>query len=185
MNSFSNVPIDFNSIPQAEKINFRPIEKKYMMVNIISSLFTYILIAGIAIGFLYITKKENPNILDYLPHVLIVIGTIYILNVILIIAAFKWKGYVIREKDIIYRKGLIWRKRVHIPFNRVQHCEVAQSLIERSTDLAKLKIYTAGGSKSDLSVPGLLQEDALKMKQFILKKSEEHDAIKTYDDESE
>ena len=110
---------------------------------------------------------------------------VYFLNVLLIIFEFKWKGYVLREKDVIYRKGLIWRKRVHIPFNRVQHCEVAQNLIERSVNLSKLKIYTAGGSRSDLSIPGLLQEDALKMKQFILKRTQEDSPIKVFDDESE
>ena len=185
MNSFSNVPIDFDSIPQAENISFRPIEKKYLWVNIIASAFTFLLIGFFALGIMYLSKKDNPDIMDYTKYVAGVVAILYVLNSILIILGFKWKGYIIREKDIIYRKGLIFRKRVHIPFNRVQHCEVAQHLIERGVNLSKLKIYTAGGSKSDLSIPGLLQEDALKMKQHILKKLEKHDVVKVYDDESE
>lgn len=185
MISFSNIPIDFESIPQAENIEFRPIEKKYLWVNIVASIFTFLLIGLFAFGIMYLAKKDNPDIMDYSKYVAGAVALLYVLNSILIILGFKWKGYVIREKDIIYRKGLIFRKRVHIPFNRVQHCEVAQHLIERGVNLAKLKIYTAGGSKSDLSVPGLLHDDALRMKQFILKKSEEHDNIKVYDDESE
>lgn len=184
MNSFSNIPIEFDSLPQAENIVFRPINRKYLGVSILGTIFFYIAIAGIFYA-IYLSSKSKKISDDLLIYVLIAIAGICLINIILVILGFKWKGYIIREKDIIYRTGLIFRKRVHVPFNRVQHCEVAQNLIERNVNLAKLKIYTAGGSRSDLSIPGLLQEDAIRMKQFILKKTQEDDRVKLHDDESE
>ncbi len=175
MNSFSNLPIDFDSIPKAEEITFRPIVKKYLGVNLVTTSLLYFFMCGLIIAGIYAINSKKELSESYLEYVFLGMALIYILIVAIIYFGFKWKGYVMREKDIIYRTGLIFRKRVHIPFNRVQHCEVAQDLIERNFNLAKLKIYTAGGSRSDLSIPGLLHDDALKMKQFILKKAEDVD----------
>jgi len=41
--------------------------------------------------------------------------------------------------------------------------------------LSSVKVYTAGGSSSDLSVPGLTVSDAQKLKAFISKKISQHD----------
>ena len=188
MDSFSNVPIDFDSIPQAEEIAFNPIEKKYLGISLISTTLLYLLFAVLAAGIFYAVASKNPIAKGYLNYVLGIVAVFWLIAMVLALFGFKWKGYIIREKDIIYRTGLIIRKRVHIPFNRVQHCEVAQDAIERIINLSKLKIYTAGGSRSDLSIPGLKQEDALKMKQFILKKSIDENPVEAtsiIDDESE
>lgn len=185
MKSFSNLPIDFDSIPKAEEIDFLPIEKKYLGVNLFTTSIIYLIFSLMCVGIIYAINSRDKINSEVFQYVIIALLSIYIIVVLLILFGFKWKGYIMREKDIIYRTGLIFRKRVHIPFNRVQHCEVAQDLIERNFNLAKLKIYTAGGSRSDLSIPGLLHDDALKMKQFILKKAEDIEQKIVFDDESE
>ena len=38
--------------------------------------------------------------------------------------------------------------------------------------LSSLKVFTAGGESSDLVIPGLLPEDAHRLKDFVLKNSE-------------
>jgi len=182
MDSFSNVPIDFDSIPKAEEITFRPIEKKYLGVSLLATTFTYLIFAGILIGIFYMAESKKDGSIEYIKYAFILLAIFYVISLALVFFGFRWKGYIIREKDIIYRTGLIIRKRVHIPFNRVQHCEVAQGAIERIVNLSKLKIYTAGGGRSDLSIPGLLEKDALKMKQFILKKTNDTSQIKVSDE---
>jgi membrane protein YdbS with pleckstrin-like domain len=82
------------------------------------------------------------------------------------------KGYALREHDIAYRSGLFWRKVVVLPFNRVQHVEVASGPLQRRFGLATLKFYTAGGSSVDLKIEGLLAPDAEKLRAHILARSE-------------
>jgi uncharacterized protein len=44
-------------------------------------------------------------------------------------------------------------------------------LLERLFEMSSLRIYTAGGSSSDLSIPGLKPDQALKMRSYILKRA--------------
>lgn len=76
-----------------------------------------------------------------------------------------------REKDIIYTKGLLWQTRTSIPFNRIQHAEVKQGPIERMFSLHSLKVFTAGGDSSDLVIPGLEEENASRIKEYIMGKT--------------
>lgn len=54
-----------------------------------------------------------------------------------------------------------------IPFNRMQHSEVLQGVIDRQFGLARLAVFTAGGSSSDLVIPGLEAEQAYRMREFL------------------
>lgn len=175
MNAFSNVPIDFDSIPRAEEISFTPIEKKYLIVQILGDIIIWLVLIIISSGIRFFPTDQFSFIKDYYPIILGVLIFLLILTVIMDVLGFRWKGYIIRERDIIYRSGLIFRKITHVPFNRIQHCEVNQSLLDRYVNLAKLKVFTAGGGKSDLVIPGLTNENATDYKSFILKKTGEND----------
>ena len=65
------------------------------------------------------------------------------------------QGYVVRDKDILFRKGVIWRSVTAIPFNRIQHVETSSTPIDRKFGLATLQLFTAGGSGGDLKIGGL------------------------------
>ncbi|MFW5762007.1 MAG: PH domain-containing protein, partial [Cyclobacteriaceae bacterium] len=47
--------------------------------------------------------------------------------------------------------------------------------LNRLFKLTTLKIYTAGGSTSDLNIPGLEYDDAQKLREYIAEKSSKHD----------
>ena len=54
-----------------------------------------------------------------------------------------------------------------VPFNRIQHTEVTQGPLGRLFDLAKVKVYTAGGSSSDITIVGLNEKNAHQLKDHI------------------
>ena len=58
-----------------------------------------------------------------------------------------------------------------IPFNRIQHIETVRGPIERLLGLATIKIFSAGGLSSDLSISGLEAERATRLKRIILNKA--------------
>ena len=104
---------------------------------------------------------------------------IIILFIILILVTsylgFKKKQFKLRKHDLIYKTGLWWKSETSIPFVRVQHSEVIQGPIERLFNLAKLKLYTAGGHSSDLSIPGLNPQKAEELKNFITNRIQEEE----------
>ncbi|MGX5915466.1 PH domain-containing protein [Aliidiomarina sp. Khilg15.8] len=82
---------------------------------------------------------------------------------------YKLTGYAVEPLDVHYRTGALWRQQTAVPVNRIQHVEITQGPIERVLSLARLVIYTAGGSGSDLAVPGLLQSDAEALRDQLLR----------------
>ena len=81
----------------------------------------------------------------------------------------------LRENDISYKSGLLFFTMTSIPLNRLQHCEVSQGPLGRLFDLASVKIYTAGGSTSDLSIGGLKKEAAHRLRDHITRLSAQYE----------
>ncbi len=84
---------------------------------------------------------------------------------------YRRRAYALRTRDITYKKGWLYKSMITLPFNRIQHTEVSQGPVERKFRLATLKIFTAGGSSSDLAIPGLDQETAQELREFIAGKA--------------
>ena len=82
-------------------------------------------------------------------------------------------GYAVREKDISFKSGCLWKSVTTVPFNRVQHFDIRPGILDRKYGLARLTIYTAGGQSSDLMIPGLLPDVAEKLKAHILGTTEQ------------
>ena len=106
---------------------------------------------------------------------IVLLPTIYLLllglRLFLIERGYKILGYALRERDILFRRGIFFRTLTTLPFNRVQHCEIAEGIIERSFELSTLHVYTAGGESSDLSIPGLPRVTAERLKEYIADKT--------------
>lgn len=87
---------------------------------------------------------------------------------------FSRRAYALRERDLTYRKGWIFTSMTTVPFNRIQHTEVSQGPLERKFALCTLNIYTAGGSTSDLSVPGLEADEAARLRDYVARKAAQY-----------
>ena len=175
---FENPQIASDDLPQIEQIEFIKLERDYLKVLIIYRMI-FLVIALIGLIALYFFPPEDFQ-LSFLYYGLAAWVLVFIASMILIPMAFKIKGYAHRFRDLVYRSGLIVRSTTALPFNRVQHVDVKQGPIERMFDLASINIYTAGGQSSDISIPGLKNDDALKLKEYILKRTLDQ---KEYDEE--
>lgn len=162
--SFQNEVIPPEGLPQVKKIIYQKVERSYLNASIIGTIiFGLILLLG-WIGF-YFAAEDAPVFIKTLIPILFVV--FFCLALISSIQGFKYMGYAIRQQDIVFKKGWLWKSNTMIPFNRVQHCEVNQNPIERLFGLASLKVFTAGGASSDLSIAGLTPAKAEQLKLFI------------------
>lgn len=93
-------------------------------------------------------------------------------TLLVILKSFPVRGYALRNLDISYKKGWIFFSHITIPFARVQHSEISQGPVDRYFGLVSLQIYTAGGSSSDLKIPGLPRDEAERLRDYI---SQYHD----------
>ena len=84
--------------------------------------------------------------------------------------SFLKKGFAFREHDVLFKHGVIATNTIVIPYNRVQHVALHEGWLSRYFGLARVEIYTAGGSASDIQIPGIEKEQAEKIKQLLMGK---------------
>ena len=170
---FSNQVLLPDQLAPIEVQEFEGLEDKYKLVKQINSV---IALVFALIGFFLIahfaTDNTSIKVLIGVPLLLVVI---FVWKLVLVILGFPKKGYLLREQDVSYRSGLLIYKLTTIPFNRIQHVEVSQNIVEKSFGLSRVKIFTAGGSVSDLSIPGLLPDKAHQIESFLLSKVSKHE----------
>lgn len=167
---FQNLSVDLADLPKVKNSEFHNIEKKHLKVSLISNSILFVVLIIAAVCILLFADKINAGVLEFG----VTIGPILLfwaVSLFYTIKAFPKKKYSLREKDILYTKGLLWQSRTAIPFNRIQHAEIKQGPIDRIFSLHSLKIFTAGGDSSDLVIPGLTEENASRIKEFIMGKT--------------
>jgi membrane protein YdbS with pleckstrin-like domain len=164
---FVNAPIEVSGLPRLEEGSFLPLHKEYLYVRLVGTIIFFAFLAAASVFLYFATDLKVWHI--YLP-----LGLLFIFRLIVLIVGFKRKGYQMREHDISYRTGLIFHKATSVPLVRIQHSEVTRGPLQRLFELATVKIYTAGGQQSDLSIPGLTPDEAYRVRDYINKLVREH-----------
>ncbi|HVK96744.1 MAG TPA: PH domain-containing protein [Flavisolibacter sp.] len=165
---FINASVDLEKLPHINNVHLQPIHRDYLKVLRYEwLLFTVVLaITGTLIIVLNAPVRETYWWLAIIALVLLTCGLYFYIQE----KSFAYKAFAVREKDVIYRKGWLHQTTTICPFNRIQNCSVQSGPWERKFNLASLIIYTAGTEGADLKIPGLLQEEAEKIRHFILDK---------------
>jgi len=162
--NFTNEQIEMGQIPSAQTVLYAGLNTNYRIVQIIRLILTLFVFGGVYTLFISLVPKLNKLPLSW---VLSGLGAIFLLGIVTIFVSFRFKGYALRTRDILYKKGWLFKSTTIVPFNRVQHCEVTQGPISSFFNLTRLHVYTAGGSQSDLVIPGILKSRATELKHFI------------------
>lgn len=173
MENFSNSIIVPENLPSIDKTTFNLLDKSYLKILYIRIAIFLILIVGGFIAFLVLVDENMPGLAIVIISSVLALVIIYSLTITIL--GFPRKGYLLRENDISFHKGIITYKLTTVPFNRIQHVEVNQGILAKMFKLSSLKLYTAGGNASDLSIPGLPQEVAQNLKAFLSEKISEHE----------
>jgi len=173
MENFTNSILIPENLPAIDKQTFTPLDKRYLKILFIRLGIFFLLLTGAFVASTILSDEKIPRPLFV--AIWIVLAAVLLLAIISIILAFSRKGYLVRENDISFQRGLIIYKVTSIPYNRIQHVEVNRGVLAKLFNLSSLKLYTAGGNASDLSIPGLPQEIALNLKAFLSEKISEHE----------
>ena len=161
----TNSPQALSSIPSIADIKFQPLAPNYPVLSALESLIFWLIPNIILFGVkIFKPEAEIPQFL------FVVFPIIAVLSVVLTYLAAKAKGFVLREKDILYKQGLFWQRQTGVSFKRIQHIDISNGPMERKFGLSTIKFFTAGGALADLKISGLTTEDAQKLRSFILEK---------------
>lgn len=86
-----------------------------------------------------------------------------------LISYFRYYYYV-TDSDLVIEKGLIERKKITVPFDRIQTINTEQKIIHQLFGVVKLEIDTAGSKKKEIAIDALDKGVAEQIKFFLLQK---------------
>lgn len=157
---FFNDWVDPGALPVATAEDFVPVESEYLYVRLTSVLILF-LIGGVLLAlFVFVSSMAfwEKGVFAGGFLLLIILWAIYVW------LEFRQRGYAVREQDVSYRRGLIFRTRQYLPFRRVQHCKISESMLERVFNFATIVVSAAG---DDIVINGLRPEVAQALQKMI------------------
>ena len=166
MEQFTNNTININDLPRFETVEFEKLQRDYWKVLVVNSIVGYLILA-LAIGVATYFIEEIQPLISFIwgGFALILVFSVVVSRI-----GFLKKGFAFREHDVLFRDGIIATNTTIIPYNRVQHVALHEGWLSRYFGLAKVEIFTAGGSSSDIEIPGIEKEQAEKIKQLLMGK---------------
>ncbi|PRZ20660.1 PH domain-containing protein [Flavobacterium granuli] len=166
MENFSNETIDTTELPKFEAVQFSVLSASYWKVIVINILMLFLVLGtGFSLLLFY-----NEEVKFFSVEISLLFVVLLLLTFIFSRISFKKKGFAFREHDVLFRSGMMATNTIIIPYNRIQHVALHEGFVSRYFGLAKIEIFTAGGSSSDLEVPGIAIEQAEKIKQLLMGK---------------
>jgi membrane protein YdbS with pleckstrin-like domain len=163
--NFTNNLIHTDELPAIEEVIFSPLERDFLTVERISlAIGMGILLVIVAILFSFIDRLQSPMIIA---SAVTVYGLFVSLNLIALHINYKYSGYALREKDMLYRSGWLQRKTRIVMISRIQHVSVQSGPLERRFGLASVSVFTAGSAAADFTIKGIKEETAKKIKAWI------------------
>ena len=166
MENFTNETIDTTQLPKFEEVEFSVLHHNYWKVTLIG-LSVFFLIVAIGVGLIL---HFNEELFPYISYFCIVYVILLLMILFFSRISFKKKGFAFRTHDVLFRHGIIATNTLIIPYNRIQHVALHEGLLSRYFGLSKIEIFTAGGSSSDIQIPGIAKEQAENIKQLLMGK---------------
>lgn len=167
---FQNDVVDIGSLPRFEEVELHSFSKSYLLKRNISTIIWLVVIsAGI-----FMANQIAEEFRPFVPYVIVVFTLIFVWSFLSNFLWFKKSGYALRERDIIYKRGFLFEKTTIVPFNRVQHVSTNRGVLDKLLNLSSLNVFTAGGSGSDVALPGLRPETANNLKESLAARMSGH-----------
>ncbi|OGI62559.1 hypothetical protein A2818_02390 [Candidatus Nomurabacteria bacterium RIFCSPHIGHO2_01_FULL_40_12] len=97
-----------------------------------------------------------------------------------ILAKFTYHYYRYEMSDLVFKKehGIIWKKYVSIPYDRIQNVDIYRGVFARLLGLSDIQIQTAGGitagsygAFSEGRLMGVSKEEAEKLRDELIQKA--------------
>ncbi|HWS51134.1 MAG TPA: PH domain-containing protein [Microbacterium sp.] len=100
-----------------------------------------------------------------------VIALFTLLTLIILPRQAKAIGYMLREDDIVFRKGILWQRMIAVPYGRMQLVDITQGPLDRAFGVSQLKMVTAAAT-TGVQIPGLTQEAAEALRDTLIQVAE-------------
>lgn len=160
-NAISNEALTPAQLPVLSDEDFVPVHPSYLKVSLSAmALFAGLVVVAVVVATALMSSGR------WLPAV--GGGVLLVLTAAAAIARIvevRHIAYLVRERDVSYRRGVFVRSVSTVPYVRVQHARIRRGPVERRFGLATLEVNSAG---PDLRIQGLGIEEAERLKALVV-----------------
>jgi len=97
----------------------------------------------------------------------VVVGAVSIVLAALAPRRVRSIGYLLREDDLLFRRGIMFQRFVAVPFGRMQLVDITRGPLARALGLAELKLVTAAAA-TGVVIPGLTLASAEELRDHLV-----------------
>lgn len=117
----------------------------------------FVLILAVAAGVAFVAAGDELPLLPKLA--LPALALILLINALLAFRRVRAIGYILREDDLLFRRGIMFERIVAVPYGRLQLVDINRGPLLRALGLSTLKFVTASAA-TGVQLPGLKEADA-------------------------
>lgn len=146
------------AVPAAASEQWQRVSPSYAWADLIMNLIGVLIAAAVGVVLLVVRQRSG----EVPIMVIAVLAAVVVLMLVSALLAFRRVraiGYVLREDDLLFRRGILFERVVAVPYGRLQLVDVTRGPLLRALGLANLKFVTASAA-TGVQLPGLRLEDA-------------------------
>ena len=114
-----------------------------------------------------IFSKNNSEKLKY---IFILIAVILVFTLIRSVLSYLNYRFKIENNHFILKHGILRKKQVSIPFDRIQNINFNQNFIHQLINIVQVEVETAGAKSVEISIKALSREKAIAIKNTVFSK---------------
>ena len=173
---FVNPEVAPDSLPGTETLDWTPLHPRFARRLQVGALIRAVIFVAVGGGVHWmVLRAESGRVAEHLPWLpafgWAALGAFCVWSVLWPLVAVPRRGYVVRERDLLYRAGVLWRSVQAFPFNRVQHTKLDSTPLDRRFGLASLSVFPAGAGTGH-RIRGLGQETAMRLRVYVSERIE-------------
>ncbi|UOQ60081.1 PH domain-containing protein [Leucobacter rhizosphaerae] len=144
------------------------VSPKYAWADLVLNLLFVLLVCAALVIVIVTTAPHTPLApLIAMPAVIVIL----IINALLAFRRVRAIGYILREDDFLFRRGIMFERVIAVPYGRLQLVDVNRGPLLRSLGLSTLKFVTASAA-TGVQLPGLPAEDAEALRDRLVELAE-------------
>lgn len=145
--------------------DWKGVSPKYVLVEIVGTIVNAVVVCGGA-SLLWLLLDQT-----WAMWVGIVVLVMSIINLVFEPRRVRAIGYLLRDDDLLFRRGILFQRFVAVPYGRMQLIDITRGPVARWLGLADLKFVTAAAT-AGVSIPGLAEGDAESLRDRLVELAE-------------
>ncbi|MBC7519118.1 MAG: PH domain-containing protein [Microbacteriaceae bacterium] len=141
-------------------VTWRPISAKYLIAEFLGLLVTLLVALTLGVALIFTGWDAAPWILGVAVAVVLLYASLTPRRVRAI-------GYQLRDDDLLFRRGILFRRIVAVPYGRMQLVDINRGPLLRTLGLSDLRLVTAAAS-TGVAIPGLPEAEAEELRDHLV-----------------